>query len=117
MATKRGAAAAGKKKAPRRAAKSAKRAPDPRVPGVRLFEDFEFGGAYDDYADDTPYIGDELNKKVSSFTIQGGVWQFYSGPNYTHRVGRPLYPGAYSRTSDVGIPNDSIVSFKQVPKK
>src|ERR1700748_2507794 len=104
MATKRGAGAAGKKKALRRAGKAAKRAPDTRTPGVRLFEDFEFGGAYDEYAGDTTYIGDEWNKKVSSLTIQGGVWQFYSGRNYTHRVGKPLYPGAYSRTSDVGIP-------------
>jgi hypothetical protein len=116
MAIKRPASTIGKAKAKAAAKKSGKKNAKAGTPSpsVRLFEDFDFGGDYDDYTVDTTYIGDELNKKVSSLVVKGGVWQFYAGKNYSEPVGHPVYPGAYQRTTDVGIPNDSIASMKQV---
>jgi hypothetical protein len=80
---------------------------------VIVYEHVNFGGESFDATSDQPSAGGNLNDKVSSIKVKSGTWRFYEYINYGGRYW-DLGPGEYSSVESVGIPDDSISSFKLV---
>lgn len=62
------------------------------------------------------YVGDYWNDKISSIVVVSGRWIFYEHADFWGEHWSPveLGPGYYPWVESVGIPNDSISSFKPV---
>jgi hypothetical protein len=80
---------------------------------VIVYELTDFGGNSLDATDDQSYVGDQWDDKISSIKVKSGTWRFYEDINYGGRYW-DLGPGEYSSVENVGIPDDSISSFKQI---
>lgn len=80
---------------------------------VELYDDINFDKpmVYTDF--DYSYVGDTLNDRVSSIRINEGTWNFYTDANFEGNV-VTLKPGSYPFVPNVGLPNDSLSSFKKV---
>lgn len=81
---------------------------------VTLYNDINFGG--DALGSDTE-ISDlsftAYNDKASSINITEGTWAFYTDANY-QGTSVTLNPGSYSWVENVGLPNDTISSFRRI---
>ena len=81
---------------------------------ITLYNDRDFRG--DAFGSDTE-ISDlsftNYNDQASAITISEGRWAFYTDANY-QGTSVVLNPGSYSWVEDVGLPNDSISSFRRV---
>lgn len=81
---------------------------------VTLYNDINFGG--DALGSDTE-ISDmsftAYNDLASSIVITEGTWAFYENANY-QGISASLGPGSYSWVENVGIPNDTISSFRRI---
>jgi len=88
----------------------------PVVPEVVLYDDINFGGAEWRTNLGYSYVGDFWNDKISSLIVVTGVWQFWRDPNFQGVGDLPwvLNPGYYSWVENVGIPNDTISSFRPI---
>ena len=84
------------------------------VPEVIVFSDINFNTELLRTNLNVYYVGDEINDFISSIIIISGYWQFYKDFHYETPVGPVLGPGYYNWVEAVGIPNDSISSFKCV---
>jgi hypothetical protein len=88
-----------------------------RPPEIVLCQDRNFYGQ--EFRTNFGYssLGD-WNDRTSSFVIISGVWEFYKDDNFQGgRLGNGSQQfgiGYYAWVEDVGIPNDSISSFKYV---
>lgn len=80
---------------------------------VTVYELLNFGGESFDATGDQPNVGAQWNEKISSIKVKSGTWRFYEDINYGGRYW-DLRPGEYSSVGSVGIPDDSISSFKQI---
>jgi Beta/Gamma crystallin len=81
---------------------------------VTLYNDINYGG--DALGSDTE-ISDlsftAYNDQASSIYITQGTWAFYTDANY-QGSSVVLNPGAYNWVENVGLPNDTISSFRRV---
>src|SRR5436190_566358 len=73
------------------------------VPLCAVYEHADFKGHNMSAYFDVPYVGDELNDKISSIVVSRGTWQFYIDADYGKPTGAPLGPGSYRWVEDVGI--------------
>jgi hypothetical protein len=80
---------------------------------VLVYELNDFGGNSLDATDNQSYVGVQWDDKISSIKVKSGTWRFYEDINYGGRYW-DLGPGEYSSVESVGIPDDSISSFKQI---
>ncbi|AKB54712.1 hypothetical protein A9239_04745 [Methanosarcina sp. A14] len=80
---------------------------------VIVYEHVNFGGESFDATSDQPSAGGNLNDKISSIKVKSGTWRFYEYINYGGRYW-DFGPGEYASVESVGIPDDSISSFKLV---
>jgi len=82
-----------------------------KYPDLKVYEDINFGGDSAGTNFDTPYVGNYWNDRISAINIVSGTWTFYRDANY-QGDSITLGPGLYSWVENVGIPNDSVSSFK-----
>lgn len=80
---------------------------------LTIYEHINYGGASLSTQFNSSYVGNDWNDKTSSIYISSGTWRFYEHAGYQGNY-TDLGPGAYSWVEDIGIPNDSISSFKVV---
>ena len=66
---------------------------------------FNFGGK--------SRLSSNANNQISSIIVNSGRWQFCTGVNYTGSC-RTLGRGGYPNPRTIGLPNDSISSFRKV---
>ncbi|WP_414584744.1 beta/gamma crystallin-related protein [Scytonema sp. PCC 10023] len=62
---------------------------------------------------DRPHVGGFWNDKISSIRIMGGRWQFFEHANFGGNSWE-LGIGEYPNVANVGIPHDSISSFRVI---
>jgi Beta/Gamma crystallin len=88
------------------------------MPHCILFELANFRGAHrhvfvaesDLGASEDP----SFNNRTSSIVILEGDWEFFSGANFSDKVGNRLGPGAYPFVANIGMKNDAISSLRPV---
>jgi hypothetical protein len=76
---------------------------------VIVYWDADFGGESIRTGDDSQYVGNHWNDRISSIRVIAGVWQFYWDSNYLGAV-MELGPGIYRYVGDRW--NDQISSFR-----
>ena len=84
--------------------------PEEGTPAIVLFEDGHYVGQMQVIYSSSPHLA--LTNLVSSFIITGGVWQLYSGVNYTGSMvtlGQGRYPTPFFLTP---IVNDDLTSVR-----
>lgn len=80
---------------------------------VELYDDVNFGKPLVFTDSDSSYVGDAINDRVSSIRVNSGVYQFWTNANFQGQS-VTLSPGDYSFVGNVGLPNDSLSSFRRV---
>ncbi|MEH2361748.1 beta/gamma crystallin-related protein [Nostoc sp.] len=81
---------------------------------VTLYNDVNYGGdALGSDTDISDLSQTAYNDKASSIYITQGTWAFYTDANY-QGTSVALNPGAYNWVENVGLPNDSISSFRRI---
>lgn len=83
------------------------------LPEIVVYEHADFAGAEWRTNLSYSYVGDDWNDKISSIIVVSGRWEFYVDANLQTLAGT-LDPGYYRFVADVGIPNDSISSFRAI---
>lgn len=81
---------------------------------VVLYNDINFGG--DALGADSEILdmsATNYNDQASSIVINEGTWTFCTDANLQGTC-KVLGPGSYAWVEDVGIPNDTISSFRRV---
>jgi hypothetical protein len=85
---------------------------------IVLFEHINFHGAHKHLfgSEHNLAASDDnfFNDKISSFVILSGRWQFFRDINFTGQTSNVFGPGRYNWVENVGIPNDSVSSIRQV---
>lgn len=86
--------------------------------GVILFEHINFRGGHKHVVASEPNLASAddrfFNDRISSFVIESGRWQFFRDVNFTGPSSNVFGPGQYNWVENVGIPNDSVSSLRQV---
>jgi hypothetical protein len=83
------------------------------LPEVVLYEHVDFGGAEWRTNLSYSYVGSDWNDRVSSIIVVSGTWQFFVDVDFGG-ASVTLGPGYYRFVQDVGLPNDSLSSFKAI---
>ncbi|WP_414619051.1 CAP domain-containing protein [Calothrix sp. CCY 0018] len=79
---------------------------------IEIFVDANFsGGSSGPFNQDSSFVGDFWNDKISSIKVLFGTWEFFEDANFQGRSFR-LTPGEYAFVGNEW--NDIISSFKQV---
>ncbi|MEH2331075.1 beta/gamma crystallin-related protein [Nostoc sp.] len=80
---------------------------------VELYDDIDFGRPLLFTDSSYSYVGGAINDRVSSIRINSGIYEFWTDADFKGNS-VTLGPGSYSFVPNVGLPNDTLSSFRQV---